>query len=356
MQEAVGLHKHLHGIKQKTDKVAFQTGYGPSGLPHIGTFGEVMRTSMVRHSFERLYGLETNLLCFSDDLDGLRKVPENVPNRELIQRDLELPLSKVRDPFGTHKSFADHNNSKLCEFLDTFKFEYEFISSTKCYSDGTFNEALVQVLAKYDDIMELMLPSLGAERKLTYSPFLPISKKSGRVLQVPTLEIDVKTNSIVYEDVDGKKVKTPVTDGNIKLQWKADWAMRWFALSVDYEMYGKDLIPSANLASKICRLLGRKAPYQFFYELFLDDKGQKISKSKGNGLSVEEWLRYGSKESLSLFMFQKPKTAKRLYFDSIPRAVDDYHKFLETYQEQSEDGKYENPVWHLHRGLSLIHI
>ena len=350
MQEAAGLHKHLHGITQKKDKVTFQTGYGPSGLPHIGTFGEVMRTSMVRHSFERLYGVETNLLCFSDDLDGLRKVPENIPKRELIQQDLDLPLSKVRDPFGTHKSFADHNNNKLCEFLDTFKFEYEFISSTKCYSDGTFNEALVQVLAKYDDIMELMLPSLGAERKLTYSPFLPISKKSGRVLQVPTLEIDIKTNSIVYEDVDGKKVKTPVTDGNIKLQWKADWAMRWFALSVDYEMYGKDLIPSANLASKICRLLGRKAPYQFFYELFLDDKGQKISKSKGNGLSVEEWLRYGSKESLSLFMFQKPKTAKRLYFDSIPRAVDDYHKFLETYQQQSGADKYENPVWHLHRG------
>ena len=350
MQEAVGLHKHLHGLNENKDKITFQTGYGPSGLPHIGTFGEVMRTSMVRHSFERLYGLKTNLLCFSDDLDGLRKVPENIPNRDLLQQDLELPLSKVTDPFGTHKSFAEHNNSKLCEFLDSFQFEYEFISSTKCYSEGIFNEALVQVLAKYDEIMEVMLPSLGAERKLTYSPFLPISRESGKVLQVPTLEIDAKTHSIVYEDVDGKKVKTPVTDGNVKLQWKADWAMRWFALSVDYEMYGKDLIPSANLASKICRLLGRKAPYQFFYELFLDDKGQKISKSKGNGLSVEEWLRYGSKNSLGLFMFQKPKTAKRLYFDSIPRAVDDYHKFLETYQKQSEKDKYQNPVWHLHEG------
>ena len=207
MQEAVGLNKHLNGINENKDEITFQTGYGPSGLPHIGTFGEVMRTSMVRYSFERLYGVKTNLLCFSDDLDGLRKVPENIPNKELIQQDLELPLSRVRDPFGTHKSFADHNNSKLCEFLDNFKFEYEFISSTKCYSEGTFNEALVQVLAKYDDIMEIMLPSLGAERKLTYSPFLPISKKSGKVLQVPTLEIDTKTNSIVYEDVDGKKLK-----------------------------------------------------------------------------------------------------------------------------------------------------
>ncbi len=350
MQEAVGLKKHLSSINENKDKITFQTGYGPSGLPHIGTFGEVMRTSMVRHSFEKLYEVKTNLLCFSDDLDGLRKVPDNIPNRELVEKDLELPLSKVTDPFGTHNSFAEHNNSKLCEFLDGFNFEYEFISSTKCYSEGLFNDALVQVLAKYDDIMEIMLPSLGAERKLTYSPFLPISKKSGKVLQVPTLEIDTKTHSIVFEDIDGEKVKTPVTDGNVKLQWKADWAMRWFALSVDYEMYGKDLIPSANLASKICRLLGRKAPYQFFYELFLDDQGQKISKSKGNGLSIEEWLRYGSKDSLSLFMFQKPKTAKRLYFDSIPRSVDDYHKFLETYQQQSKSDKFENPVWHLHHG------
>ena len=350
VQEAVGLNKYLQNINENKDKVTFQTGYGPSGLPHIGTFGEVMRTSMVRHSFEKLYGVKTNLLCFSDDLDGLRKVPDNIPNKELVERDLDLPLSKVTDPFGTHKSFAEHNNSKLCEFLDRFKFDYEFISSTKCYSSGVFNEALVQVLANYNEIMEIILPSLGSERKLTYSPFLPISKKCGRVLQVPTLEIDTKNHSIVYEDVDGEKVKTPITDGNVKLQWKADWAMRWFALSVDYEMYGKDLIPSANLASKICRVLGRKAPYQFFYELFLDDQGQKISKSKGNGLSVEEWLKYGSKDSLSLFMFQKPKTAKRLYFDSIPRAFDDYHKFLETYKQQSEEDKYENPVWHLHQG------
>ena len=250
-------------------------------------------------------------------MDGLRKVPDNIPNKELVERDLDLPLSKVTDPFGTHKSFADHNNSKLCEFLDSFNFDYNFISSTECYTTGVFNEALVQVLAKYNDIMEIILPSLGPERKSTYSPFLPISRKSGKVLQVPTLEIDTTTHSIVYKDVDGEKVKTSITDGNVKLQWKADWAMRWFALSVDYEMYGKDLIPSANLASKICRVLGRNAPYQFFYELFLDDQGQKISKSKGNGLSVEEWLRYGSKESLSLFMFQKPKTAKRLYFLSL---------------------------------------
>tara|TARA_B100002051_G_scaffold261494_1_gene283075 strand:- start:1247 stop:2803 length:1557 start_codon:yes stop_codon:yes gene_type:complete len=350
IQEAVGLNKHLKSINESKGKVTFQTGYGPSGLPHIGTFGEVMRTSMVRHSFEKLYGVQTNLICFSDDLDGLRKVPDNVPNKELVERDLDLPLSKVTDPFGTHKSFAEHNNSKLCEFLDSFKFDYEFISSTECYTSGIFNEALVQVLEKYSEIMEIVLPTLGPERKSTYSPFLPISKVSGKVLQVPTIEIDTKTQSIVYEDVDGEKVKTPITNGNVKLQWKADWAMRWFALSVDYEMYGKDLIPSANLASKICRVLGRKAPHQFFYELFLDDKGQKISKSKGNGLSVEEWLRYGSKDSLSLFMFQKPKTAKRLYFDSIPRAVDDYHRFLDMYQQQSQEAKYANPVWHLHQG------
>ena len=280
VQEAVGLNKYLQNINENKDKVTFQTGYGPSGLPHIGTFGEVMRTSMVMHSFEKLYGIKTNLLCFSDDLDGLRKVPDNIPNKELVERDLDLPLSKVTDPFGTHKSFADHNNSKLCEFLDSFNFDYNFISSTECYTTGIFNEALVQVLAKYNDIMEIILPSLGPERKSTYSPFLPISRKSGKVLQVPTLEIDTTTHSIVYKDVDGEKVKTSVTDGNVKLQWKADWAMRWFALSVDYEMYGKDLIPSANLASKICRVLGRNAPYQFFYELFLDDQGQKNFKIK----------------------------------------------------------------------------
>ena len=278
IQEATALHRHLQSLTEKKEEITFQTGYGPSGLPHIGTFGEVLRTTMVRHSFEKIYGLKSKLVCFSDDLDGLRKVPENIPNKEIMVNELELPLSKVTDPFGTHKSFADHNNSKLCAFLDSFRFDYKFVSSTECYTKGLFNEALVRVLEKYDEIMGIMLPSLGPERKSTYSPFLPISKKSGRVLQVPTLEIDLKNYSIVYLDTDGQKVKTPVTDGNVKLQWKADWAMRWFALSVDYEMYGKDLIPSAALASKICRVIGREAPQQFFYELFLDEEGQKISK------------------------------------------------------------------------------
>ena len=350
IQEANGLFQFVKNNKLLDEKIKFQTGYGPSGLPHIGTFGEVMRTTMVKHAFEKMYGLETELVCFSDDLDGLRKVPDNIPNKDIIAEDIDLPLSRVRDPFNTHKSFADHNNSKLCEFLDNFSFSYDFVSATKCYQNGDFNEALIQVLKRYNEIMEIMLPSLGEIRKATYSPFLPVSKCSGKVLQVPTLEIDLKSNSIVYQDIDGLKVKTPVTDGNVKLQWKADWAMRWFALSINYEMYGKDLIPSATLATKICSVLGKKAPYQFFYELFLDDQGQKISKSKGNGLSIDDWLRYGSKDSLSLFMFQKPKTAKRLYFDSIPRAVDDYNRFLKSFANQEQDEKLKNPVWHIHSG------
>ncbi len=348
--EAKGLFQAVTKKGLENKKIKFQTGYGPSGLPHIGTFGEVMRTTLVKNAFEKMFDLETELICFSDDLDGLRKIPENVPNKHIISEDIDLPLSSVRDPFKTHDSFADHNNSKLCEFLDSFQFNYNFVSATKCYKNGDFNEALVQILRKYDEIMEIMLPSLGNVRRATYSPFLPISQSSGKVLQVPTLEIDQKSNSIVYQDIDGKKVKTPVTDGNVKLQWKADWAMRWFALSINYEMYGKDLIPSASLATKICSILGRQAPYQFFYELFLDDKGQKISKSKGNGISIDEWLRYGSKDSLSLFMFQKPKTAKRLYFDSIPRAVDDYHKHLKSYTNQELEEKIKNPVWHIHQG------
>ena len=350
INEAKGLFQFIKKSGLGNKRIKFQTGYGPSGLPHIGTFGEVMRTTMVKHAFEKMCEIETELVCFSDDLDGLRKVPDNIPDKHIIAEDIDLPLSSVRDPFKTHASFADHNNSKLREFLDSFRFNYNFVSATDCYKKGDFNEALIQTLRKYDQIMEIMLPSLGDARRSTYSPFLPISQCSGKVLQVPTLEVDLKSHSIVYQDLDGKKVKTPVTDGNVKLQWKADWAMRWFALSINYEMYGKDLIPSASLATKICSVLGRQAPYQFFYELFLDDKGQKISKSKGNGISIDEWLRYGSKDSLSLFMFQKPKTAKRLYFDAIPRAVDDYHKHLKSFIDQEKDEKIKNPVWHIHEG------
>ncbi|MEX2520428.1 MAG: lysine--tRNA ligase, partial [Paracoccaceae bacterium] len=349
-EEARRLVKRYEKAPPAKGYVLFETGYGPSGLPHIGTFGEVARTTMVRRAFEALSDIPTRLLCFSDDLDGLRKAPGNVPNREMLVEDLNLPLTRVRDPFGTHPSFGAHNNARLCAFLDSFGFTYEFASSTEYYRGGRFDEALLKALATYDEIMAIMLPTLGAERQATYSPFLPISPKTGHVLQVPTLERDVAKGVIVYEEPDGERVEIPVTGGNVKLQWKPDWGMRWAALGVDYEMYGKDLIPSAVLSAKICKALGEPAPELYNYELFLDGEGQKISKSKGNGLSMEDWLTYAAPESLSYFMYQKPKTAKRLFFDVIPKAVDEYHQQLNAYTGQDEAAQLMNPVWHVHQG------
>jgi len=334
--------------------VIFETGYGPSGLPHIGTFGEVARTAMVRHAFEVLTEgrIRTRLVCFSDDMDGLRKVPDNVPNREMLAAHIGKPLSAVPDPFSNeHPSFAAHNNARLRRFLDRFGFDYEFLSATECYRAGRFDAALVRMLEVYDEVMDIILPTLGPERRATYSPFLPISPATGRVLQVPMLERDARKGTVVYRDPDtGSKVETAVTGGAVKCQWKADWALRWTALGVDYEMAGKDLIDSVNLSSRICRALGGTPPEGFIYELFLDDKGEKISKSKGNGLTIEEWLTYASPESLSLFMFQKPRAAKRLYFDVIPKAVDEYLGFLAKYPREEEKARLENPVWHIHAG------
>ncbi|MFT7596164.1 MAG: lysyl-tRNA synthetase class 1 [Paracoccaceae bacterium] len=330
--------------------VLFQTGYGPSGLPHIGTFGEVARTSMVRHAFEQISDIPTKLLCFSDDMDGFRKVPGNVPMQEELKADLNLPLTKVRDPFGTHAGFAQHNNARLCEFLDSFGFEYEFASATDYYQSGRFDEMLQVALERFDKIQEIMLPTLGPDRRETYSCFLPISPKTGHVLQVPTLERNVSKGTIVYREPDGELVEVPVTGGHVKLQWKPDWAMRWAALGVDYEMSGKDLIDSVTQSTKICRALGKQPPEALSYELFNDEQGQKISKSKGNGLSMEEWLTYAAPESLSYFMYLKPKTAKRLYFDVIPKAVDEYHQQLRAYPGQDLKARLNNPVWHVHSG------
>ncbi|MEL7215120.1 MAG: lysine--tRNA ligase [Pseudomonadota bacterium] len=347
-EEARRILKRIEKTPPEKGYVLFQTGYGPSGLPHIGTFGEVARTTMVRRAFELISDMPTKLLCFSDDMDGLRKVPGNVPNGEMLAEDLNLPLTKVRDPFGTHPSFGQHNNARLQAFLDSFGFEYEFASSTEYYASGRFDEMLLMALERFDKIQAIMLPTLGAERQATYSPFLPVSPKTGHVLQVPTLERNVAKGTIVYEEPDGERVEIPVTGGNVKMQWKPDWAMRWAALGVDYEMSGKDLIDSVTQATKICRALGRPAPESLSYELFNDEEGKKISKSKGNGITMEEWLTYASPESLQLFMFQKPKTAKRLHFDVIPKAVDEYHQHLRGFAEQDEKARLANPAFHIH--------
>ena len=334
-------------------EVIFETGYGPSGLPHIGTFGEVARTTMVRHAFRVLTGdkIKTRLIAFSDDMDGLRKVPDNIPNREMVAQHLGKPLTRVPDPFGTHASFGAHNNARLRAFLDTFGFDYEFLSSTECYTSGRFDAALLKVLERFDAVMDIMLPSLRAERAQTYSPFLPVSPTTGIVLQVPVVAHDAKAGTITYEDPDTReRATTPVTGGRCKLQWKPDWAMRWLALGVDYEMAGKDLMDSVKLSGEICRALGGTPPEGFIYELFLDEHGQKISKSKGNGLTIEEWLRYASPESLSLFMYREPKAAKRLHFDVIPRHVDEYQQLIEAYQRQDLKQRLSNPVWHIHSG------
>jgi lysyl-tRNA synthetase class 1 len=340
--------------RQPKDEVVFETGYGPSGLPHIGTFGEVARTTMVRHAFRVLTDdkIRTRLIAFSDDMDGLRKVPDNVPNRDMMEQHLGKPLSRVPDPFSNeYPSFGAANNARLRAFLDQFGFDYEFLSSTDCYTSGRFDAALLRVLERFDTVMNIMLPSLREERAQTYSPFLPISPRTGVVLQVPVLAHDAKAGTITYEDPDTKEhVTTLVTGGRTKLQWKPDWAMRWFALGVDYEMAGKDLIDSVKLSGEICRALGGTPPEGFNFELFLDEKGQKISKSRGNGLTIDEWLRYASPESLSLFMYREPRAAKRLYFDVIPRHVDEYQQFLEAYERQDLKQRLSNPVWHIHSG------
>ena len=332
--------------------VILETGYGPSGLPHLGTFGEVARTTMVRSAFRALTddAIPTRLIAFSDDMDGLRKVPDNIENKQPLIEDLGKPLTVVRDPFGTHDSFGAHNNARLRAFLDGFGFDYEFVSSTECYKGGRFDETLLTALERFDAIQKVMLPTLGEERRASYSPFLPISPSTGKVLQVPTLERNVEKGTIVFQDEDGFKVEVPVTGGHVKMQWKPDWAMRWTALGVDYEMSGKDLIDSVKASAQICKALGGVPPEGFNYELFLDENAQKISKSKGNGLSMEEWLRYGAPESLSYYMFQSPKSAKKLYFDVIPKATDEYLQQLDAYPRQEAAKQLDNPVWHVHSG------
>ena len=336
--------------------VVFQCGFGASGLPHMGTFGEAARPTMVRNAFRALTedAIPTKLIVFSDDMDGLRKIPDNVPNREMLEEDRDKPVSKVRDPFGEYESFAHHNNARLRAFLDGFGFDYDFMSSTDCYTSGRFDEVLLRVLTRFDAMQAVMLPTLGDERRATYSPFLPISPKTGRVLQVPTLERNIEKGTIVFTDEDGTLTEVPVTGGHVKLQWRPDWAARWPALEVDFEASGKDLVDSVRVSNKLAKVLGGTPPEAFHFELFMDENNQKISKSKGNGLTMEEWLRYGAPESLAYYMYQSPKSAKRLYFDVIPKATDEYLQQLDAYNRARAEGAngpaIDNPAWHVHRG------
>ena len=335
-------------IDQK-GKIVLQTGYGPSGLPHIGTFGEVARTTMLVNALNHITDLPKEIITFSDDMDGLRKIPDNVPNKDQLVQSLHKPLTNVPDPFGKFKSFGEHNNEMLKNFLNKFNFKYTFKSSTELYKSGFFNSTLQLILENYQGIMDIIIPTLGKERQKTYSPFLPICPETGVVLEIPVLEINKENSKIIFDN-NGKKLEQTILDGNCKLQWKVDWAMRWYALDVDFEMYGKDLIESAILSTKIIKLLGKNNPSGFAYELFLDEKGEKISKSKGNGITIDEWLEYASPESLSLFMYQNPKRAKKLYREIVPKAVDEYLEFIEKNKTQNELQLLMNPVWHVHNG------
>jgi lysyl-tRNA synthetase, class I len=349
-EEARRVLKRYEAAPPEKGYVLFETGYGPSGLPHIGTFGEVLRTTMIRRAFETISDIPTRLICFSDDMDGMRKVPENVPNANMLQEYLQMPLTSVPDPFEKFESFGHHNNAMLRRFLDTFGFDYEFYSATDFYKSGQFDETLLLAAERYEALMEVMLASLREERQQTYSIFLPIHPETGRVLYVPIKHVDAKNGTVTFDDQTGREWTLPVTGGQCKLQWKPDFGARWAALGVDFEMYGKDHSTNTPIYDRICEILGRPAPVHFTYELFLDESGEKISKSKGNGLSIDEWLTYAATESLSYFMYLKPKTAKRLWWDVIPKAVDEYHQQLRAYPDQTVEQQLANPVWHIHGG------
>ena len=343
------LLKDRKELIKKKNKITFQTGYGPSGLPHIGTFGEVARTTMMINALNNIQKIDNELITFSDDMDGLRKVPDNIPNEEILKKNLGKPLTSIPDPFKKYNSFGEHNNEMLKQFLNKFKFKYIFKSSTENYRKGVFNNSLMRVMEKYDEIMNIILPTLREERRKTYSPFLPICPKTGKVLEIPLLSMDKDTGRVIFDN-NNEKIETSILDGNCKLQWKVDWAMRWFTFDVDFEMYGKDLTESAILSNKICRVLGKNPPNGFAYELFLDEKGEKISKSKGNGISIEQWLRYASPESLALYMYPNPKRAKKLYSAVVPKTVDEYLDFIERFPNQELKDQILNPVWHVHNG------
>ena len=341
---------------QANGPALFQTGFGPSGLPHIGTFAEVARTTWVRRAFEYLSGEETRLYAFCDDQDGLRKVPDNLPNQEMLQANLGKPLCDIPDPYGCCESFSHHMIGNLERFLDTFEFDYTLKRSSDAYRSGEFNNGLAILLDKVEDVLDIILPTMKEENRAAWSPFFPRCETCGRVNTTRVTAYNKSEKTIDYTcDIDlgnvagcGHAGTSSVLGGASKMGWKIDWALRWYCYGVDYEMYGKDLIPSAELSAKIVRLMGGRPPQGLFYELFLDEMGEKISKSKGNGVSIEQWLEYAPIDSLAHFIFREPRQAKKLFFNMIPKTMDEYLDHLRKYPSVADEKKPDTPLWHIH--------
>ena len=329
--------------------VTAETGYGPSGLPHIGTFGEVARTSFVLQALKTLAPrIDSRIIAFSDDMDGLREVPRNLPNAEMLKEHLGKPLTSIPDPFGKEKSFAHYMNHRLREFLDSFGFEYTFASSTEQYASGVFDEGLRRVMAHYEPISELFKATIAEEKRAAWSPFFPVCENCGRVYSTRVTALDRDNFTVSYAcdaPLSGKYAAcghigtASILSGGCKLGWKVDWALRWYSLGIDYEMHGEDLLESARLSSKIVKIIGGEPPELFKYELFLDEKGKKISKKIGNGISIEQWLRFAPVDSLLYIMYMKPQQAKKMGLTILPEIVDQYLELVAGY-----DGAEDSPV------------
>ena len=335
--------------------VRFETGFGPSGLPHIGTFAENARTTWVRHAFEFLTGWPTQLIAFSDDMDGLRKVPLNMPRQDMLANHLGKPLCHIPDPFETSDSYSGTMNTKLRSFLDGYQFDYTFQGSYEAYQRGDFNEGLEIILRNVDAVKSIILPTMSAEKGRDWSPFFPICGKCGKINSTRVTGYDVANNAVGYvcdrqEDRAkgcGYQGTASIFNGHVKVGWKVDWALRWYAYDIAYEMYGKDLIESAKLSGRITRLMGKQPPTGLFCELFLDEDGRKISKSVGKGLTIDSWTMYAPLESLLYYIFQNPKQAKRLFWGIVPKSVDDYLLGLNNYHSLDAQKKPDSPLWHL---------
>ncbi len=329
--------------------VTAETGYGPSGLPHIGTFGEVARTSFVLQALATVAPkVESRIIAFSDDMDGLRDVPKNLPNGQMLTSHLGKPLTAIPDPFGQEKSFAHYMNHRLRDFLDSYGFRYQFASSTESYASGVFDEGLRRIMGNYDAIRDLFTATIAEEKRAAWSPFFPICESCGRVYSTRVTELDTKGFRVAYAcDAPlagkygscGHTGSTSVLGGTCKVGWKVDWALRWFSLGIDYEMHGEDLLDSARLSSKIVKILGGEPPELFKYELFLDEKGKKISKKIGNGISLEQWLRFAPVDSLLYIMYVKPQQAKKMGLPILPEILDQYLELVAEY-----DGAEDSPV------------